>query len=125
MVGKHGLRPSSRRVFPNEFAISPTNGTGTFTIPAPVYQRAVALSGLEWSYDVSDLEDVPDAIAGRIRITSGGQEFVNFDVTSPGAGFQDYDPPIRFPGGQSVSLIIDPGGIGVTGKIRPKAHWVD
>jgi len=118
MVGKHGLMPKSRRVFGNEWAQSPDNGRGTYTIPAGQHQRAVVISGFEWSYDAAPTD-------GRIRIVCNGQEVVNFDVTSSGAGFQDYDPPIRFEGGQAVSLIIDPAGAGVIGKIRPKAHWVE
>lgn len=116
-VGKHGLALKSRRVFANEFAISPDNGRGTYTIPAP-NRLSVVLSGFEWSYDA-------DPAGGRVIIESGGQEFVNFDVTYGGAGFQDYDPPLRFPGAQSVSLHIEPAGAGITGKIRPKTHWVE
>lgn len=119
MVGKHGLALKSRRVFPNEFAISPANGIGQYDIPAP-NRLSVVLPGLVWSYDAD-----PDPGPGRIRIICNGQEFENFDVISGGAGFQDYNPAMRFPGGQVVSLIIDAGGIGVTGKIRPKTHWVE
>lgn len=117
MVGKHGLALKSRRVFPNEFAISPTNAQGVYTIPAP-NMLSVVLGGYEWSYSAAPTN-------GRIRILSGGQEFVNFDVTAAGEDARYCLPPIRFPSGQSVSLIIDPGGIGVIGKIRPHSHWVE
>jgi len=117
MVGKHGLALKSRRVFPNEWAQSAVGGAATFNIAAP-NRLSVVLSGFEWSYDAAPT-------GGRIRIICNGQEYVNFDVTSSGAGFQDYDPPIRFASGEGVSLIIDAAGAAVTGKIRPKAHWVE
>ena len=111
----HGLARSGVNVRPNEFAISPVNGRGTFTIPAK--HGKVVLSGFEWSYD-----GVP---TGRIRIIAGGLEYINLDVRSSGLDDIDYDPPQMYPAETAVSLIIDPGGIGVTGKIRPKSWWVE
>lgn len=74
------------------------------------HNNPVKVAGVWWSYS-----GIPTG--GRLTLASGGNNFIDIDITSGGPGFVDFDPPYVFPTDAGVTLTLAAGGTGVTGKV--------
>jgi hypothetical protein len=84
----------------------------TLTFPgAPGFQQI--LHKVDWSYSGSGT-----LAGGNLIVQDGSTTVFSQDITSQGAGFTKFDPPLAGSTGNALTVTLADGGANVSGKIN-------
>lgn len=104
---------------PEDYATAVANTPVVITLAAAARLR-YRINGIAWSYN-TDL-----TLIGYLRITSGGVEVFNVDITSKGVGFIPFsDGKGNINANSDLVITLGPGGVGVVGKLNILGKWLE
>lgn len=88
------------------------------TKSAPTGTNVNVLGGVFWSYDA-------DPTGGNLKIENGsGTTVFSIDITTGGAGFFPFDPPMKGDVETALIITLAAGGGAVSGKVSVNA-WTE
>ena len=91
---------------------SPSSNTNAVVSYGGVGGWSHILAGVEWSYSGSGT-----LMGGNLLIQDGSTTVFSLDITTMGAGFIPFNPPIMISAGATLTVTLAAGSSNVTGKV--------
>lgn len=95
---------------------SPASNTAATRTLTPASGECVCISQIHWGYD-------GDPTGGALQIKIGSDYFFGpHPITSGGAGYTEFDPPMKFAKDAAPIITLAAGGSGISGHLS-KVNW--